>query len=182
MGICCVTQGTQTGALQQPRGVGWGGRWEGGSTGRGHGCTYGWFMLMCGRNQHNSVKQWSIKKQINLKQTNKKPQTGWALIQFMNCNLGISGIDCDKVVTADDLEYYTDVQMIYYWNENFKKNLKRYYPWEYLRNWVKTQDPGTSPESKLTMINRKKEDAGCWDGCPQSSAASLPYPQAQITQ
>ena len=32
----------------------------------------------------------------------------------MNCSLGISGIDCDKVVTADDLEYYTDVQMIYY--------------------------------------------------------------------
>ena len=81
-------------------------------------------MLMFGRNQHNSVKQWSIKKkQINLKQTNKqKPQTGWALIQFMNYSLGISGIDCDKVVTADDLEYYTDVQIIYYWNENFLKN------------------------------------------------------------
>ena len=28
MGICRVTQGTQTGALQKPRGVGWGGRWE----------------------------------------------------------------------------------------------------------------------------------------------------------
>ena len=23
MGICCMTQGTQTGALRQPRGVGW---------------------------------------------------------------------------------------------------------------------------------------------------------------
>ena len=31
MGICCVSQETQTGALYQPRGVGWGGRWEGGS-------------------------------------------------------------------------------------------------------------------------------------------------------
>ena len=30
------SQGTQTGALYKPRGVGWGGRWEGGSTGRGH--------------------------------------------------------------------------------------------------------------------------------------------------
>ena len=26
VGICCVTQGAQTGALWQPRGVGWGGR------------------------------------------------------------------------------------------------------------------------------------------------------------
>ena len=28
MGICCVTQETQTGALYQQRGVGWGGRQE----------------------------------------------------------------------------------------------------------------------------------------------------------
>ena len=32
-------------------------RWEGGLRGRGHGYTYGWFMLMFGRNQHNTVKQ-----------------------------------------------------------------------------------------------------------------------------
>ena len=31
-----MTQGTHTGALYQPRGVGWGGRWEGGSRGRGY--------------------------------------------------------------------------------------------------------------------------------------------------
>ena len=30
MGICCMAQETQTGALYQPRGVGWGWRWEGG--------------------------------------------------------------------------------------------------------------------------------------------------------
>ena len=36
MGICCMTQGTQTGALYQPRGVRWGGRLEGGSNGGGH--------------------------------------------------------------------------------------------------------------------------------------------------
>ena len=30
-----MSQETQTGALYQPRGVGWGGRWEGGSRGRG---------------------------------------------------------------------------------------------------------------------------------------------------
>ena len=33
MGICRVTQKTQTGALGQSRRLGWGGRWEGGDTG-----------------------------------------------------------------------------------------------------------------------------------------------------
>ena len=28
-GICCMAQEIQTGALYQPRGAGWGGRWEG---------------------------------------------------------------------------------------------------------------------------------------------------------
>ena len=55
-----MTQGTQTGALQQPRGVEWGGRWEGGSRARRHMYTYGSFMLMFGRNQQNSVKQLSF--------------------------------------------------------------------------------------------------------------------------
>ena len=41
VGICCVTQGTQTRALGQPRGVGWGRRWERGSRGRGHTYTQG---------------------------------------------------------------------------------------------------------------------------------------------
>ena len=31
--IGCVAQETQTGALYQPRGLGWGGRWEGVSKG-----------------------------------------------------------------------------------------------------------------------------------------------------
>ena len=47
MGICCMAQETQTGVLYQPR---WGGRWEGGSKGRG----YGWFMLKFNRKQRNS--------------------------------------------------------------------------------------------------------------------------------
>ena len=33
-----MTQGTQTRAPWQPRGVGWGRRWEGGSGGKGHVC------------------------------------------------------------------------------------------------------------------------------------------------
>ena len=40
-GICHMTQETQTGTLYQPRGVGWGGRWEGGSKGRGYLYTCG---------------------------------------------------------------------------------------------------------------------------------------------
>ena len=39
-GSFCMTQGTQTGALYQPREVGWEGRWEGGSKGRGYTYTY----------------------------------------------------------------------------------------------------------------------------------------------
>ena len=35
-----VAQESQTGALNQPRGVGWGGRWEGGLKGRGYMYTY----------------------------------------------------------------------------------------------------------------------------------------------
>ena len=65
VGLCCETQGAQAHALWQPRGVrGWGGRWEGGSGGRGHMCTCGWFVLGCGRNQHNTAKQLSSKKQF----------------------------------------------------------------------------------------------------------------------
>ena len=41
LGIYCVAQETETGALYPPRGVGWGGRWEGGSKGRGYMYTYG---------------------------------------------------------------------------------------------------------------------------------------------
>ena len=36
MGIFCMAQETQTGALYQARGVGWEGKWEGGSKGRGY--------------------------------------------------------------------------------------------------------------------------------------------------
>ena len=41
-GICCMAQETQTGALYQPRGVGWGGRWEGSSIVRRYMYTYGY--------------------------------------------------------------------------------------------------------------------------------------------
>ena len=41
MEICYMAQETQTGAVYQPRGVGWGRRLEGGSKGRGYMYTYG---------------------------------------------------------------------------------------------------------------------------------------------
>ena len=55
VGIRCVMQGAQPWAPQQPRGV----RWEGRSGGRGHTCTWGWFTLTYGRNQHDVVEQFS---------------------------------------------------------------------------------------------------------------------------
>ena len=41
MGICCMHQGTQMGPVHQPKQVGWGGRGEAGSKGRGYIYTYG---------------------------------------------------------------------------------------------------------------------------------------------
>ena len=57
-----MAQETQTGALHQPKGVRWGGRWEGGSRGRGHMYTYVSCMLRFDRKQQNSVKQLSFNK------------------------------------------------------------------------------------------------------------------------
>ena len=56
---------TQTGALYQSRGAGWGRRWDRGSRGRGYMYTYGWFMLRFDRKQQNYVKQLSFNKKIN---------------------------------------------------------------------------------------------------------------------
>ena len=62
-----MAQETQSRVLFQPRGVGWGGRWDGGSKGQGYMYTYGWFMLKFDRKQQNSLKQLSVNKKINLK-------------------------------------------------------------------------------------------------------------------
>ena len=70
MGICCMVPETQTGALYQPRGVEWGGRWEGGSKERKYMYTYGWFMLRFDKKQQNSVKQLSFLKKIKEKKQN----------------------------------------------------------------------------------------------------------------
>ena len=71
MEICCMAQETPTGALYQPRGVGWGGRWEGGPKGRVYMYIYSWLMLRFDRKQPNSVKQLSFNKKNKLKNKNK---------------------------------------------------------------------------------------------------------------
>ena len=56
-GMLLCNPGSSTRSPWQPRGVGWHGRWEWGSLGKGYMHTYSWLMLMNGRNQHNIVKQ-----------------------------------------------------------------------------------------------------------------------------
>ena len=57
-----MAQETQIGVLYQPRGAGWGGRWEGVPKGRGYMYTYGRFMLRFDRKQQKSVKHLSFNK------------------------------------------------------------------------------------------------------------------------
>ena len=58
-----MAQETQIGALNKPRRVKWGGRWERGSKGGGeYMYIYGLFMLRFDRKQQNPVKQLSFNK------------------------------------------------------------------------------------------------------------------------
>ena len=60
-----MAQETQTGTLYQSKGVGWGGRGEGGSKGSGYMYTYGWFMLRFDGKQQNSKSNYpSIKNKL----------------------------------------------------------------------------------------------------------------------
>ena len=59
-----MAQETQTGVLYQARGVEWGGRWEGGSKGRGQTYTYASFILRFDRKQQNSVKKKNISSTV----------------------------------------------------------------------------------------------------------------------
>ena len=67
MEICCMTQGSQTGALRQPRGVGWSRRWEGASRGTGHMYASGWFMLMVWQKPAQYCKTVILQLKINFK-------------------------------------------------------------------------------------------------------------------
>ena len=61
--MCCMAQESQTGALYQPREVGWEGRWEGGSKG-GDICIPWLIHMRFDRKQQNSGKQLSFNKKI----------------------------------------------------------------------------------------------------------------------
>ena len=58
------------GALYQPRGVGWGGRWEGGSKGRGYMSTYGRFS--CLENPRDGGAWWAAVCGVAQSQTRLK--------------------------------------------------------------------------------------------------------------
>ena len=77
MGICCMAQETQTGALYQSRGVGWGWKWEGGSKGREYIYTYGWSCR--GLTENNKMLQSnypSIKNKFKKKKRKKNNRGG----------------------------------------------------------------------------------------------------------
>ena len=61
-----MAQETQIGVLHQPRGVGWGGRWEGGSKGRGYMYINCQFMLRFDI-KPNPVKNYPSKKKLKKK-------------------------------------------------------------------------------------------------------------------
>ena len=72
MEICYMTQGAQFSAPWQPRGVRSHGRWEGHSRGSRHMYTYGWFMLMYGRNPTQYCKAIILQLKIIKKFFTKK--------------------------------------------------------------------------------------------------------------
>ena len=53
--VGCIRQVLRAGALGRPRGIGWKGRWAGGSDGE-HMYIHGWFMSMFDKNHYNIVK------------------------------------------------------------------------------------------------------------------------------
>ena len=85
MGICCMVQETQTGALYQTRGVGWGERWEGGSKERGYMYTHGWFILKFDSKQQNSVKQLSFNKKFFYKVHHLRYCSATSLFTLIRC-------------------------------------------------------------------------------------------------
>ena len=65
--------------------MGWWGRWEGGSKGRGCMYTYSWFMLRFDRKQQNSVKQLSFNKRIQKRKETEKKQLGATWHLYWDC-------------------------------------------------------------------------------------------------
>ena len=71
-----MAQETQTGALYQPRGVGWGGRWEGGSKGRGYIYTMDYYSAIKWNASESFLMRWMnlepiIHSDVSQKEKNK---------------------------------------------------------------------------------------------------------------
>ena len=75
MGICYMTQRTQTGALYQPRGVEWGVRWEAGLEGGDTGIPMADSCWMFHRKQQ-FCKTITIQSKINKMAKKKKKRQG----------------------------------------------------------------------------------------------------------
>ena len=147
MGICCMAQETQIGALYQPRGVGWGGRGEGGSEGRGYMYTYGWFMLRFDRKQQNSVKQLSFSKKINLKKFTK-----WGFPRSFPVQ-GVPSLWLPFCAFARTLRKWISVGH-YIWN--------KYHD----RAGMPSERKG-KPSALITQVNKHTDKTGAaWGSCP----------------
>ena len=70
-----MAQEIETGALYQPRGVGWGERWEGGSKGRGY-YVYLWLIHVDVWQKRKFCKAIVFQLKINLKKKPKTKKTG----------------------------------------------------------------------------------------------------------
>ena len=63
--------------------------WKGGSRGRGHMCTYHWFMLIYGRNQHNTGKQFLPIKKIKQSCLKRSNWCLWKTFYLKSKQVGI---------------------------------------------------------------------------------------------
>ena len=121
MGICCIAQEAQTGALYQPRGVEWEERWEGSSKGRWYMYTYGWFILRFDRKQQNSIKQLSFNKVIIKKKILPYPYLKTFLLPSIMmvsslCSNWIEMVKFNMVgvcyVTSPNAKHYSDLSLL----------------------------------------------------------------------
>ena len=115
-----MAQETQTGALCQPRGVGWGGRWEGVSKGKGHMYTYGWFMLRF--DKKNSKILWSNYPLIKFFKKILSEKEG----RIYGKNKGRNGRREEKKMTHTLLEMHKISFLYQIWSESlprFKSSL-----------------------------------------------------------